>query len=202
MNFAIAIIAAYFLGAMPFALLAGKMKGVDLRAAGSGNLGATNVFRNLGRTAGIVVMALDIAKGVGAVLIAESLTGAPWPMVAGAVAIIGHVFPVWTKFRGGKGVAVGAGVLIGLAPAAAGVMIGIWVVLVLVTRYVSVASIIAALSAAPLAWAFGTPWSYVGFVALVSLVVIGTHRGNIVRLARGEETRISFGRKAPAPPRA
>ena len=199
MNQVIALVVAYLLGSIPFALIAGKLHGVDLRTVGSGNLGATNVFRTLGRTAGITVMVLDIAKGAAAVLVAVALTDNPWPLVAGALAILGHVFPVWTNFKGGKGVAVGAGALIGLVPAASGVLIVLWFVIVLTTRYVSIASIVCALAAAPLAWAFGAPWSYVAFIALAGLFVIWKHRENIVRLSRGEENRISLGQRKGAP---
>ena len=198
MNQVIALVVAYLLGSIPFALIAGKLHGVDLRTTGSGNLGATNVFRTLGRTAGITVMVLDIAKGAAAVLVAVALTDNPWPLVAGALAILGHVFPVWTNFKGGKGVAVGAGALIGLVPAASGVLIVLWFVIVLTTRYVSIASIVCAIAAAPLAWAFGAPWSYVAFIALAGLFVIWKHRENIVRLSRGEENRISLGQRKGA----
>jgi glycerol-3-phosphate acyltransferase PlsY len=197
-NQVIALVVAYLLGSIPFALIAGKLHGVDLRTTGSGNLGATNVFRTLGRTAGITVMVLDIAKGAAAVLVAVALTDNPWPLVAGALAILGHVFPVWTNFKGGKGVAVGAGALIGLVPAASGVLIVLWFVIVLTTRYVSIASIVCAIAAAPLAWAFGAPWSYVVFIALAGLFVIWKHRENIVRLSRGEENRISLGQRKGA----
>ena len=201
MNQAIVLVVAYLLGSIPFAYLAGRLNGVDLRTVGSGNLGATNVFRTLGRTVGIVVMVLDIAKGAAAVLIAQWVVGgAWWPIAAGALAILGHVFPVWTGFKGGKGVAVGAGALIGLVPAASGVLIVLWLLLVVLTRYVSVASIVCALAAAPLAWAFGAPWSYVAFIALAALFVIIKHRENIQRLLAGTENRIQFGRKgAPDP---
>ncbi len=195
MNQALALVLAYLLGSIPFALIAGKLHGVDLREAGSGNLGATNVFRTLGRTAGVAVMVLDIAKGAAAVLVAVALTDNPWPIAAGALAILGHVFPVWTHFKGGKGVAVGAGALIGLVPAASGVLLVLWILLVVFTRYVSVASIVAALAAAPLAFVFGAPWSYVVFIALAGLFVIYKHRENIVRLVHGDESRIQFGRK-------
>ncbi len=195
MNPAVVIVVAYLLGSIPFALIAGRLNGVDLRTVGSGNLGATNVFRTLGRTWGVGVMLLDIAKGTAAVLIAEALTSNPWPLVAGALAILGHVFPVWTGFRGGKGVATGAGALIGLVPVASGVLLIMWVVVVILTRYVSVASVAAALAAAPLAWAFGAPWPYVVFIALIGLFVITKHRGNIRRLMNGTESRIQFGRK-------
>lgn len=201
MNQALVLVVAYLLGSIPFAYLAGRLNGVDLRTVGSGNLGATNVFRTLGRTVGIVVMVLDIAKGAAAVLIAQWVVGGPWwPIAAGALAIIGHVFPVWTGFKGGKGVAVGAGALVGLVPAASGVLIVLWLLIVVLTRYVSVASIVCALAAAPLAWAFGAPWSYVGFIALAGLFVIIKHRENITRLLAGTENRIQLGRKgAPDP---
>ncbi len=195
MNQALALAAAYLLGSVPFAFIAGRLHGVDLRTIGSGNLGATNVFRTLGRTVGITVMVLDIAKGSAAVLLAVALTDNPWPLAAGALVILGHVRPVWTGFKGGKGVAVGAGALIGLVPAASGVLIVLWFLIVLSTRYVSVASIACALAAAPLAWAFGAPWSYLGFIALAGLFVIWKHRENIVRLSRGEENRLNLGRR-------
>ena len=195
MNQALALALAYLLGSIPFALIAGKLHGVDLREAGSGNLGATNVFRTLGRTAGVAVMVLDIAKGAAAVLVAVALTNNPWPLAAAALAILGHVFPVWTHFKGGKGVAVGAGAMIGLVPSASGVLLVRWVLLVVFTRYVSVASIVAALAAAPLAYVFGAPWSYVVFIALAGVFVIYKHRENIVRLVHGDESRIQFGRK-------
>ncbi len=195
MNQALALALAYLLGSIPFALIAGKLHGVDLREAGSGNLGATNVFRTLGRTAGVAVMMLDIAKGAAAVLVAVALTNNPWPLAAAALAILGHVFPVWTHFKGGKGVAVGAGAMIGLVPSASGVLLVLWILLVVFTRYVSVASIAAALAAAPLAYVFGAPWSYVVFIALAGLFVIYKHRENIVRLVHGDESRIQFGRK-------
>jgi len=194
-NQALALVLAYLLGSIPFALIAGKLHGVDLREAGSGNLGATNVFRTLGRTAGVAVMVLDIAKGAAAVLVAVALTNNPWPLAAAALAILGHVFPVWTHFKGGKGVAVGAGAMIGLVPSASGVLLVLWILLVVFTRYVSVASIVAALAAAPLAYVFGAPWSYVVFIALAGVFVIYKHRENIVRLVHGDESRIQFGRK-------
>jgi len=200
-NQALVLVVAYLLGSIPFAYLAGRLNGVDLRTVGSGNLGATNVFRTLGRTVGITVMVLDIAKGAAAVLIAQWVVGGSWwPIAAGALAIIGHVFPVWTGFKGGKGVAVGAGALVGLVPLASAVLIVLWFVIVLLTRYVSVASIVCALAAAPLAWAFGAPWSYVAFIALAALFVILKHRENIQRLLAGTENRIQLGRKgAPDP---
>lgn len=195
MSIAATLVVAYLLGSIPFSLLAGRLAGVDLRTVGSGNLGATNVFRTLGRSAGIAVMALDISKGTAAVLIARALTPDPWPLAAAALAILGHVFPVWTRFKGGKGVAVAAGTLIGLAPVTIGVLVGLWLVVMLTTRYVSLASIVCALVATPLAALIGVPWPSVVFVGLVALLVLVRHRENIVRLLRGKENRISLGRK-------
>src|SRR5262249_20737440 len=128
---AIAVVVAYLLGSIPFALLAGRLRGVDLRTVGSGNLGAANVFRNLGRGMGVAVMLADIGKGVVAVVIARALTDAPWPAIAGVAAVLGHVFPVWLRFRGGKGVAVAGGAVIGLMPWVSLVVLGSWLVIVL-----------------------------------------------------------------------
>lgn len=194
MSIATTLVVAYLLGSIPFSLLAGRLAGVDLRTVGSGNLGATNVFRTLGRSAGIAVMVLDISKGTAAVLIARALTPDPWPLAAAALAILGHIFPVWTRFKGGKGVAVVAGTLIGLAPVTIGVLVGLWLVVVLTTRYVSLASIVCALVATPLAVLIGVPWPSVVFVGLAALLVLMRHRENIVRLLRGKENRISLGR--------
>jgi glycerol-3-phosphate acyltransferase PlsY len=205
-NQAIALVAAYLLGSIPFALIAGRLNGVDLRTVGSGNLGATNVFRTLGRTWGIAVMILDIAKGAAAVLLAEALTSNPWPLAAGALAILGHVFPVWTGFKGGKGVAVGAGALIGLVPAASGIILVVWVLLVVTTRYVSVASLGSAITlptaslllflwGSPDAWFFGRCDPLLVLIsALMSGLAIWRHKDNIKRLFAGTEKR--FERKA------
>ena len=194
MNELVAIVVAYLLGSIPFAFLAGRAHGVDLRTVGSGNLGAANVFRNLGRRWGIAVMVADIGKGVVAVVIARLITDDPWPAIAAGAAMAGHVFPVWLRFKGGKGVAVGGGAMIGLVPLAALILLGIWVVVLLVTRYSSLASIIAAVAATPLTIAMGYPWSSVAFAAAGAVAVLVLHRANITRLLRREESRIQLGR--------
>jgi glycerol-3-phosphate acyltransferase PlsY len=193
-NGALAVVIAYLLGSIPFAFLAGKAKGVDLRRVGSGNLGAANVFRNLGRSWGIAVMAADSGKGVVAVLIAKAIADDPWPAIAAGAAMAGHVYPVWLRFKGGKGVAVGGGALIGLVPVAAAISLGIWLVVLLVTRYSSLASITAAVAAPILTIALGEPWSSVIFTLLASIAVLVLHRGNMARLLRHEESRIQLGR--------
>lgn len=194
MNETLAVVVAYLLGSIPFAFLAGKARGIDLRTVGSGNLGAANVFRNLGRSWGIAVMAADIGKGILAVVIAKAITDDPWPAIAAGAAMAGHVFPVWLRFKGGKGVAVGGGALIGLVPVAAAISLGIWLVVLLVTRYSSLASITAAVAAPILTVALGEPWSSVIFTLLASIAVLVLHRGNMARLLRHEESRIQLGR--------
>lgn len=195
MNVVLAIAIAYLLGSIPFSYLAGRVRGIDLRTVGSGNLGAANVFRALGRGPGIAVMAADIGKGVVAVLIARALTDDPWPAVAAGAAMAGHVFPVWLRFKGGKGVAVGGGAMIGLMPLAAVLLLGLWVVVLVTTRYSSLASIVAAVAATPVVWALGYAPSRIAFVAAGSAAVLVLHRGNMRRLANGTENRITFSRR-------
>lgn len=204
MNAVAAVVVAYLLGSIPFAFLAGRARGIDLRRVGSGNLGAANVFRALGRGMGIAVMAADIGKGVLAVVIARWIADDPWPAVAAGAAMAGHVFPVWLRFKGGKGVAVGGGGVIALMPLASVALLGLWVVVLLTTRYSSLASIIGAAAATPVVWAMGYSWPKVVFTALAALAVLLLHRGNMRRLARGEENRLELSRRArrrepPAP---
>ena len=187
MTQALVVALAYLLGSIPFAFLA------------SGNLGAANVFRTLGREMGIAVMAADILKGVVAVVIARLLTDDPWPAVAAAAAMAGHVFPVWLGFKGGKGVAVAGGAVIALMPLAAIICFVIWVVVVATTRYTSLAAVVACLASAPLAWALGYPDSTIVFAAVGTAAVVFLHRGNIRRLLRGEEHRIELGRPRRPP---
>jgi glycerol-3-phosphate acyltransferase PlsY len=193
---ALAVVAAYLLGSIPFAYLAGRARGVDLRRVGSGNLGAANVFRNLGRGPGITVMALDILKGTAAVLIARAISDDPWPAVAAGAAMAGHVFPVWMRFKGGKGVATGGGALIGLVPIASAILLALWLVIAVASRFTSLASIIAAAAATPLVWALGYPVSAIVFTGIAAAAVLVLHRGNIARLLRGRENRIELRRRA------
>ncbi len=197
MNVAIALVVAYLLGSIPSGYIAGRIRGIDVRTVGSRNVGATNVFRTLGRRTGVAVMAADVLKGLAAVLIAQALTDTPWEMVAGGVAILGHVFPVWLRFRGGKGVAVGAGAVLGTVTLAALIAIAIWLVIVFATRYVSLASIAASVAVAPVAWALGATTAEVVFAAVAALAVVYFHRANIGRLLRGEESRIDLRRRRP-----
>lgn len=203
MNEVVTLVAGYLLGSIPFGYLAGKANGVDIRTAGSGNIGAANVFRNLGRKWGIAVMAADIGKGVVGVLIGRLLTDDPWPIVAGAAVMVGAIFPVWLKFRGGKGVAAGGGVVIGLFPLVAAMLLPLWLVIVLATRITSLGSVVAAAAFTPLAALLGFDWPYLVLAGAMSALVIVRHRANIGRLVHGKEARIELrrpGRAAPAPP--
>jgi glycerol-3-phosphate acyltransferase PlsY len=205
-----AALAAYLLGAIPFGLVLGRaLRGVDIREHGSRNIGATNAYRVLGARVGIAVFALDAAKGLVPTLLARDLAGPLAAVLAAAAAIVGHVFPPYLGFRGGKGVATAAGGLFALAPAATGVACAVWVAVVLATRYVSLGSILAAIAlpAAILAWegeaALGPVRRPVTIAAgLMAVLVIARHHANILRLLRGTEPRV--GARAPgregAPP--
>jgi acyl phosphate:glycerol-3-phosphate acyltransferase len=195
------LVAAYVLGSIPWAYLAGRaIKGIDLRTVGSGNLGATNVYRSLGAPVAAVVLLLDAAKGfVPARFFAEWTQASPpelWAIAFGVAAIVGHVRPVFLLWKGGgKGVASAAGVFLALAPVPVAIAIAAFVAVVALFRYVSLGSIVAA-AVLPLATlAVAGPRAPLFYVALgVCLFVCWTHRGNIARLRRGEEPK--FGRRA------
>ncbi len=199
MRLAIALLGAYLLGSIPFGYLLGRLRGVDLRAVGSGNIGAANAFRNLGRRWGVLTMVLDIGKGVAGAVLGRILLDDPWPIAAGAAVMIGSIFPVWMHFRGGKGVAAAGGVVIGLLPWVALVLLPTWLVVVGVSRITSLAAIITALAFTPLAWLFGYDWQYVVLAGLISLLVLVRHRANIGRLLAGQEARIHLGGKGNSP---
>jgi acyl phosphate:glycerol-3-phosphate acyltransferase len=199
------LVASYLLGSIPFGYLAGEIAGVDVRKAGSGNTGATNVLRVLGKPYGYAVFALDFLKGLGAVKISVLIAtrvrpewGSPeiFGIVAAASAVIGHCFPLWLKFRGGKGVATSAGALFGLMPLAMLVGVAIWILIFWLTRYVSLASVIAA-AALPIVIAIVTRLNQSDGKALfysslcIAAVVIWRHHSNLSRLMRGREPRFT-----------
>jgi glycerol-3-phosphate acyltransferase PlsY len=196
-------VAAYLLGSIPFGLLLAKIfGGLDVRRAGSGNIGATNVARAAGPLAGILTLVLDAAKGAFAVLLAARLSGdsSTWMMLAAIASLIGHCYPIWLNFRGGKGVATAAGFFLVLAPMAFGIAISIFILVAVFTRFVSLGSIFAA-AAMPLLiyllWApHHAPPPMVTFGALaVSLLIIYKHDANIQRMVQGDEPKFSFGKK-------
>ena len=199
----LALVAAYLLGSIPTALWAGRwFFGLnDIREHGSGNAGATNTFRVLGPKAGSLVMAVDVLKGFGAASLPQWLpagTIAPahllyWQLGCGALAVVGHIYPVWAQFRGGKGVATVLGMMLAIAPAPVGLCLLVFVVMLLLFRYVSLASMTAGLTFALLQLL--PPFRpdndlllYVGF-GLAALLVY-THRANIGRLRAGTESRV------------
>jgi glycerol-3-phosphate acyltransferase PlsY len=184
---------AYLIGAIPFGLVVGKLfYGVDIRREGSGNVGTTNVFRVLGKRAGVVVLVLDMLKGFIPAL-AASLLFNPWYAIFIAAApVVGHMYSIYLKGSGGKGVATGAGVVLALAPQAFLICLVVWVVLVLTTRYVSVGSLAASFLVPVLVIAFDDPLPYQIAAVLVAIIVWWAHRGNIGRLVRGREHRITL----------
>jgi acyl phosphate:glycerol-3-phosphate acyltransferase len=195
-------VAAYLLGTIPFGLLLGKMfGGADVRKTGSGNIGATNVARVAGPVAGIFTLALDAAKGAAAVWMAARFTNdsAAWMVISGLAALVGHCFPIWLGFRGGKGVATAAGVFLVLCPLALLGSLTLFILVVLFWRYVSLGSIAAA-AAIPLLvyflWApHHAPPLIVTLGALAAaLLVVYKHDANIQRLVEGREPRFSFGK--------
>jgi len=191
--------AAYFMGAIPTSYIVGKLtRGIDLRQHGSGNLGATNAYRVLGWKAATPIFIVDIAKGFVPVYLFPQIDGsnaAGWALAYGAVAIFGHVFSIYVGFRGGKGVATGAGVFLALAPLAVLAGLIVWAALAFGTGYVSLASI-AAVVVLPIAVAFTVPSRSVLLLALgLAIFVIWAHRANVKRLLRGEEHR--FKREPP-----
>lgn len=184
----------YALGSVSFALLLARARGVDLRTVGSGNLGATNVARALGRPAGALVYSLDALKGFTPALAGWLATADPAVGVAGgAGAFFGHLFPLWHGFRGGKGVATLSGALLALAPLAV-VAAGLaFLVGFLTTRIVAVGSLGFGISLGPAAWLLGLPAPVIAFAGLGGLALILTHRSNIRRLLRGEEGKFRAG---------
>ncbi|MFQ6045886.1 MAG: glycerol-3-phosphate 1-O-acyltransferase PlsY [Gemmatimonadales bacterium] len=184
---------SYLLGAIPSSYLAGRLGGVDLRERGSKNLGATNVYRVLGWAYAAPVAIFDVAKGFLPVLYATSRTDSePWlPVASGVAAVMGHVFSIYLRFRGGKGVATASGAVLALAPAALAVSAGLWLLLVLATRYVSVGSILGAISfpIAVLLLEPGDSYTAAAGIVLAGFIVF-THRANIRRLVAGTENRV------------
>ena len=204
MTLIVVVIIAYLIGSIPFGYLIVRGKlGDDVRQSGSGGTGATNVSRRAGRAAGVFTLVLDALKGVIAVLVARTVFAGVGPYAdwlaaaAGIAAIVGHIFPVWLGFRGGKGVATGVGVFFILAPVAllcAGVL---FVAIVALTRYVSLGSIIAAVTIPLFVWlqaVFVEPvadlWPLLTATITGALLILFAHRGNIGRLARGTESQI------------
>jgi len=201
------VVGAYLLGSVSFSVVIVKLiQGLDVRTVGSGNAGATNVLRAAGRKAGAVVLALDVTKGVTAVVVPRVLDAPPAVVGSAAVAVVlGHVYPVFFGFRGGKGVATSAGALGALAPVAMALGLVLFVAVVAWKRYVSVGSMVTAAAFPFLAWAghrlgwsdYDGPW-LLGSAAVIALLIIIRHAGNLQRLRDGTEPRLGEPRPEPA----
>lgn len=194
--FVAAMLLAYLIGAIPFGVVVGKLfYHVDVRRHGSGNVGTTNVFRVLGKKAGVAVLVCDMLKGyIPAAIAAYFLRETdPWLVIFIAAApVVGHMYSVFLKGRGGKGVATGAGVVIALIPLAGGIISVIWILLILTTRYVSLASLVATLLVPVFVIALGDPLPYLIAGLLVTVGIFWAHRGNIKRLFSGTENRVKL----------
>ncbi len=198
---------AYLIGSIPFGFLIAKTQGKDIRTVGSGNIGATNVFRSISKKLGIITFALDVGKGLCGVLLipllASKITsigfdGMALPLLCGAMTIAGHNWTCFLGFKGGKGIATSAGMLIGLSPASVGIAFLGWLIAFLTTRYVSVASIIGCIVLAIVVWPFHMNQEGIWFpVVLTALAALGVwkHRANIARLRAGTESRFDFKKK-------
>ena len=191
MDWAALIIAAYLIGSIPVGLIFGKLIWKkDLRRIGSHNIGATNAWRILGRKAGLLVFIFDFLKGQLGVLLGMCMFASPGAMVVGGLfAMLGHMFPIFIGFKGGKGVATGLGVIASLMPKVTLIVMIVWLVLTLITRYVSVASIVAAVLTPILAAVFNEPLIYFLFGLVAAVVIVFRHRENIQRLKAGRENK-------------
>ena len=182
---------AYLVGSVPFAFLLSRRRGIDLRQVGSGNIGATNVLRTSGVRIAILAMGLDAIKGALAVVVADRLTnGAGAPVAAGLASVFGHIYPVWLRFRGGKGVATAAGVFAVLTPVALGLASAAFVVAVWITRYISVGSVVGALTLVVVAVASDAPGAIEIGSAIAAVTILHRHRANLGRVAAGTERRV------------
>ncbi len=196
-------VVAYLLGSIPTGYLVGMAKGIDVRKAGSGNIGATNAFRILGKRAGILVLFVDALKGWLAAALVPKLAHAMinptgedteyLQIIGGVMVILGHNYTCWLKFKGGKGIATSAGVLIALIPWAFAVGFVAWMVVFLLTRYVSLASLAAAISLPFATWASGGSYTLLVMATILSVLAIYKHKPNIERLLNGTESKL--GRK-------
>ena len=197
MELAGVILASYLLGSLPFGLWIGQwLYGIDLRQHGSNNTGATNAYRVLGRWPALLVFLCDTAKGMACVYLGTVLLGSSFAEVIGGIAAIsGHNWSVFLGFKGGRGVATGLGVIALLAPKVTVIVFLVWAIVVYLTKYVSLASIIAAALVPPLMWLFGAGNEVLLFGVAAAAFVIVRHRPNIGRLLRGEELKIKAAEK-------
>jgi glycerol-3-phosphate acyltransferase PlsY len=196
MTAALVVLGGYLLGSVPFGYwLIRVTKGEDIRQVGSGNIGGTNVWRSYGRWYGIPVVLFDVAKGFVPALVGTLLVGELTGVLAGGAAMLGHWRPLFLRFqKGGKTVATAGGTFLGVAPEVGLVGLVIWVTVFVLSRYASLASIVAAIALPIVALAFGEPWPVVAFATAAGIAVLVLHRGNIARLRAGTENRFRLRR--------
>jgi len=205
-TYAVVALIGYLLGSLPTGYLAGRLRGIDIRQSGSGNIGATNVFRVLGKPAGIIVLIIDGLKGYVACAWVPALVADWFPthaaepdalrITAGLAAILGHNYTCWLRFRGGKGIATSAGVLAGLVPGALIIIMCIWIIVFALTRYVSLASICASFALPFATWLTRQNLPLTIVTAAMAALAIYKHRSNIQRLMQGTEHRFGKPREA------
>jgi acyl phosphate:glycerol-3-phosphate acyltransferase len=199
------LIGAYLLGSIPFGYLIAKSKGVDIRSVGSGNIGATNVIRAVGKTAGIVVFLLDVSKGLIPSLVAHHLIQRPewlgsqqeFAFIAGLTAVLGHCLSPFLGFKGGKGVATALGAMFGASPLVALTVFAIFLLSLAISRYVSLSSLIAACALPLFGWLYEDPPTLIGAYIVLAVLLFLRHRSNIKRLMDGTESKFTFGSKRP-----
>jgi glycerol-3-phosphate acyltransferase PlsY len=193
-----ALILSYLLGAIPFGVLAGRARGIDIRAVGSGNSGATNVWRTLGPGLGASVFALDVAKGLIAPFIGRVLVGPDehWAIALCALmSVVGHTFSCFLKFKGGKGIATGLGMAVGLMPIPALLAFALWGAVLVLSRMISAASVAACIALPLIALYFKAPQPFVVVVTIIALIAFLKHIPNLKRIAAGTESKINIGKK-------
>lgn len=207
LSYAVTALLAYLLGSIPTGFLVGMVSGIDIRKAGSGNIGATNVLRILGKRAGSFVLIMDALKGYAACAwlapLVQHILGAP-PLdhkeyllvLAGLCAVMGHNYTCWLGFKGGKGIATTAGVFGALVPSAVLLTVAVWVLVLLLTRYVSLASIAAAFTLPVMVWWRSHSFLFLGTISIISVIALYKHRSNMQRLLHGTENRFTWKRAA------
>lgn len=207
-SYILVAVGGYLLGSIPTGYLVARARGIDIRTVGSKNMGATNVFRTLGKGPGIFVLLVDALKGFAAsAWLADGLLqifsqSNPDPqashIIAGIAAVLGHNYTCWLQFKGGKGIATTAGVFLALAPMAVGIAIALWIVAFVATRYVSIASILAAIALPAAVWFTQANLALRIIAIILGLLAIYKHKANIQRLMNGTENRIQFNKKPEA----
>ena len=195
MDYVLIILVGYLLGGVPSGLFVGRyFCNIDIRDFGSKNIGSTNMFRTLGPKPALIVLLADMLKGILAVGFALYINASEYALLLGGImAIIGHNYPLFLGFKGGRGVATGLGVILVLVPKVTIIVFLVWLIIVLLTRYVSLGSIIAAFLVPILSWYFNYPTTFIGFGIIAAVFVILRHKENIKRLLSGNENKIKAG---------